>query len=204
MSVIDYLIGTVKYIREKSITLLTNTGIGFSVTVPSIKKLTKDQSVELYGYMHWNSENGPSLFGFQTEFERDLFLLIIDCPKIGPSLAINILSSLSPSEFLQIVSTQNEKALSKLNGIGEKKAEQIIVHLKHKVQKIMLSGTIDHEKQQDFVVWQNVSDVLMSLNYSKQEISNVMMHLVEKYNGQNCPLDQLIRSALSYLATGKI
>jgi len=201
--VIDYLIGTVKNINEKTITLLVN-GLGFQVVVPSPQSCQKDQTLELFVYMHWNQENGPSLFGFQTEIERSIFLLVIDCPKIGPSIGMSILSSMSPSEFLQVISAQNDKALSKINGIGEKKAEQIIVHLKHKVQKLLASGVAIPEKQQDFVLWQNVSDVLVSLNYSRQEVSGAMQYLTEKHMGQNCQLDILIRSALSYLSAGKM
>lgn len=200
---IDYLIGTVKNINEKTITLLVN-GLGFQVVVPSPQSCQKDQTLELFVYMHWNQENGPSLFGFQTEIERSIFLLVIDCPKIGPSIGMSILSSMSPSEFLQVISAQNDKALSKINGIGEKKAEQIIVHLKHKVQKLLASGVAIPEKQQDFVLWQNVSDVLVSLNYSRQEVSGAMQYLTEKHMGQNCQLDILIRSALSYLSAGKM
>lgn len=196
----DYLSGKVKDVREKSVTLLVG-GIGFALNVPNTKNVIKDSTGEFYTYFHWNAENGPSLFGFQTELDRQVFLMIIDCPKIGPSIAISILSSMSAGQFLEIITLQNEKGLSAVNGIGAKKAEQIIVHLKHKVQKFVSTGAFVVEQQESFVHWQNVSDVLMSLNYSKQEIGKAMNHLSEKYTGQNMPLDQLIRSALSYLSS---
>ena len=90
--------------------------------------------------------------------------------------------------------------MSSINGIGPKKAEQLIVQLKHKVTKLLASGEISSHSQQDFTQWQNVNDVLVSLNYSRQEISKVMQFLTEKYSGQNVPLDQLIRSALGFLS----
>lgn len=196
---IDYLIGKIKNVKEKSITLLVN-GLGFQLQIPQTKNLKIDKEGEFYTYMHWNQEKGPSIFGFEKKLERTVFLMIIDCPKIGPGIAIKVLSQLSAGQFLEIVSSQNEKALSKVNGIGAKKAEQIIIHLKHKVSKLISSGEIAPETQEDFTQWQNVNDVLVSLNYSKQEISKTMQTLTEKYAGQNVPLDQLIRSALSYLS----
>ena len=199
---ISYLIGTVKEIKEKSLTLLVN-GFGFNIQTPNTKGISTNKQLELFTYMHWNAENGPSLYGFTQELEKTVFLLIIDCPKIGPGIAINILSQISAGQFLEIVSSHNEEALSKINGIGPKKAEQIIVNLKSKVSKLLASGQIKSDQQQDFVQWQNVNDVLFSLNYSKPEIAKTMQYLTEKYSGQNVALDQLIRAALGYLSGNK-
>jgi holliday junction DNA helicase RuvA len=197
---INYLIGKIQSVGEKNLTLLTN-GLGFEIFTPQIKNFIENKDVKLHIYMHWNQEKGPALYGFETELEKNIFLLIIGCSKIGPSIAMSILSRMTAGEFIQVVSQQDEKALSKINGIGEKKAEQIIVQLKHKVSKLITSGKLQAtDSQQDFTQWQNVNDVLISLNYSKPEITNTMKYLTEKHAGQNVGLDQLIRSALSYLS----
>jgi Holliday junction DNA helicase RuvA len=200
---INYLVGKIKEVKEKSITLLVN-GIGFDLNVAHTKNLQKNKEIELYTYLHWNQEKGPTIFGFQEEIEKTVFLLIIECPKVGPSIAMKILSHINAGEFLEIISSQNDKALSKVNGIGTKKAEQIIVNLKNKVSQLLTSGKLPAQSQQDFTMWQNVSDVLVSLNYSKPEITQAMQHLTQKHSGQNTPLDQLIRSALSFLSGPRI
>ncbi len=200
---IDHVTGKIKEINENIVVLETGP-FGLSLQVPNATKgLIKDSQATLFTYMHWNSENGPSFFGFKTQLERKVFLLIISCSKVGPSIATGVLSTFSASQFLEIITTHDEQKLSTVSGIGQKKAEQIIVHLKHKVQKMLSSGQIALEAQESFVQWQNVSDVLTSLNYSNQEISKTMAYLGEKFKGQNCPLNQLIRSALSFLS-GKI
>ncbi len=200
----NYLVGKVTEITDKTVTLFTN-GFGFQFQIPQIKNLTLNKETKIYTYMHWNQEKGPSFYGFQDESERQIFLMIIDCPKIGPSIALSVLSQMSPGRFIEIITSQNEEALSSINGIGEKKAEQIIMQLKRKVSKLISSGQLNlSEQQQDFTQWQNVSDVLVSLNYSKSEISKAMMYLTEKYSDQNYPLDQLIRSALSFLSSNRI
>ncbi|MFH1462075.1 MAG: Holliday junction branch migration protein RuvA, partial [bacterium] len=174
---------------------------GFEVFAPQIKNFIENKDINLYIHMHWNQEKGPALYGFETELEKNIFLLIIDCPKIGPNIAMSILSQMTAGDFIQIISQQDEKALSKINGIGEKKAEQIIVQLKHKISKLITSGKLQAtDTQQDFTQWQNINDVLISLNYSKPEITNTMKYLTEKHAGQNIALDQLIRSALNYLS----
>lgn len=196
----DLLSGTITAVKDKTITLMVG-GIGFSLHVPNARTLTTDAQAQMHVYFHWNQEHGPSLYGFATELDRRVFLMIIDCPKIGPSIALNILSQLSSAQFLEIVTTNNEAGLSSVNGIGAKKAEQIIVELKHKVQKLLNTGELKIEQQQNFVQWQQLSEVLTSLNYTKQEIGNVTQYLAEKYVGQSYPLDQLIRAALAYLSS---
>lgn len=196
---IDFLSGTIKQVTDKTVTLLVS-GLGFSCNVPQAQKLKTNSKAELYTYLHWNQEKGPSLYGFHTELERTTFLLIIDCPKIGPSIALSILSQIEAPQFLEIITSQNEAALNAINGIGAKKAEQLVMQLKHKVSKLISTGAVQADTQQDFVQWQNVSDVLTSLNYSKQEITGAMKYLGEQYRDQNYSLDQLIRAALGYLS----
>ena len=195
---IDYIIGTVQNIHEKSVTILVN-GLGLRCSIPQPSKLKENEKVELHSYLHWNQEKGPSLYGFSNELERTTFLMIIDCPKIGPGIALTILSQIPAPQFLEIITSQNEKALSAINGIGTKKAEQLITSLKHKVSKLISSGAVVDSVQQDFVQWQNISDVLTSLSYTKQEISGTMQYLTTNFNDQNYPLDHLIRAALTHL-----
>ena len=204
MQMISYLCGKIKDVSEKSITLLVH-DIGFLLYVPKPSGLITNNSAEFFTYLHWNAENGPSFYGFQSELERKVFLMIIECPKIGPSIALSILSQIGSNEFLNIVNSQNEKALSNVNGIGEKKAEQIIVTLKHKVSKLLTSGqiSVSEDQQQNFVQWQNINDVLNSLGYTKQETTQTIQHLSKKYNGENISLDQLIRAALTFLSANK-
>jgi len=197
--VFDNLHGTITAVRDRDVTLTVG-GIGFAVFVPQPTQFITDSTLQMFIHFHWNAENGPSLYGFVTELDRRVFLMIIDCSKIGPTLALNVLSRYSAGQFLEIITTANEAALSEVSGIGSKKAEQIIVELKHKVQKLINTGALAVEQQQGFVQWQQLNEVLLSLNYSKQEIAKVTNHLSEKYSGQNYPLDQLIRAALAYLS----
>lgn len=199
----SYVTGTIKDVQEKSLIIETG-GFGLFLHAPQAQKMKIASAVTLYTHLHWNQENGPSLFGFQTPLDRQVFLMIIDCPKIGPSIALSVLSYLTAGQFLECVTRQDEKQLSKVNGIGPKKAEQLIVQLKHKVQKLVASGSVTAESQESFVHWQQVRDVLDSLNYSKSEVNHALDHLSEKYQGsEQRSLDQLIRSALSFLSLAK-
>jgi Holliday junction DNA helicase RuvA len=196
---IEKISGIVEKVLEKAAIVKVN-GLSFFCHVPRTGQLKEKKGTELYVHLHWNAEKGPTLYGFCEEIERTTFLMIIECPKIGPGIALNILSQISAPQFLEIITSQNEAALNAINGIGAKKAEQLVIQLKHKVSKLISIGAVKADEQQDFVQWQNVSDVLTSLNYSRQEISGAMKFLGEKYRDQNYPLDKLIRAALGYLS----
>ncbi len=195
-----HLSGTITALSSQLIVVDVNS-IGFAVQVPRETSFTLEQKVHLYTHLHWNQEQGPSLFGFATEAERTVFLLLISCSGVGPKLALAVLADLGVSPFLEAVQAGNESALSSVSGIGEKKAEQIIVQLKHKVAKLLASGAAtSFEGAKIDERWHEVSQVLQTLNYSRQEISAAMNYVRETCAGKQEPFDQMMRHALSFLS----
>lgn len=195
---INTLSGTIKDISDNTLTLEAGS-IGFAIQVPQTSLFGIGQPAHLLIHMHWNQENGPALFGFNSSLEKTVFLLITSCSGVGPKLGMAILAQLGASEFLEAVQSANEGALSAVSGIGAKKAEQIIVHLKHKVAKLVESG-ISLGGSATLEQRHNISQVLKSLNYSRQEISAAMNYLNDSYPSNSVAFDQLMRHALSFLA----
>jgi len=179
--------------------VITHGAVGFEIFCPQAKSLALQQNITLFIYMHWNAEQGPSLFGFQQAVEKDLFLMIISCSGIGPKLALTILESTAPSDFLQIICEENIKALSSIKGVGAKKAEQLIVQLKDKAHKLINEHPI---AQNNTVIgaWVDLQQTLNSLNYSPTEIKQTTAILKQQTAGQSVPFDLLLRKALTLLA----
>lgn len=196
----DFIKGLVVKIDQHIITLATN-GIGFGVQVPRPELFEKDKEATLQIYMHWNTEQGPSLFGFATELEKKVFLLITSCSGIGPKIGIAALAQLTPADFLTAVQEGNAKALSAVSGIGPKKAEQMVMQLRDKVAKLVEGGISDTlESATALADWRQVTQVLQSLNYSRSEIEAALAHLRKEYSGATPSFDELIRRSLSFLA----
>ena len=73
------------------------------------------------------------LYGFATEEERDLFLLLIGVQAVGPKMALAVLSGGPPREVLGAVAAGDTARLQAAPGIGKRTAERIVVELKEKV-----------------------------------------------------------------------
>ncbi|MFC1845632.1 Holliday junction branch migration protein RuvA [Candidatus Dependentiae bacterium] len=198
---IDRISGTVQSVWETSITVDVG-NIGLLLQVPNPSCFEVGQKVDLFAHMHWNQEQGPTLFGFETELQKRVFLLVISCSGIGPKIGLAVLRDLGPEQFLEAVQMNEDRVLSKVGGLGPKKVEQMIVQLKRKVEKLIKSG-VELKGATKFTDWQNVSDALVSLNYSRNEISRAMKFLTENHAKSNLPFDGLIRHALSFLAKNR-
>jgi holliday junction DNA helicase RuvA len=78
-------------------------------------------------------DDGMHLYGFATEEERDLFLMLIGVQSVGPKVALAVLSGGPPRELLSAVAAGDTARLQAVPGIGKRTAERIVVELREKV-----------------------------------------------------------------------
>lgn len=111
-------------------------GVGYEVVIPlsSFDRLpAPGGEVHLLTHLVVR-EDAHLLYGFMTAAERDLFRLLIgNVSGIGPKIALNVLSGMNPTAFRGAVATADVKALSRINGVGRKTAERIVVELKDRI-----------------------------------------------------------------------
>jgi Holliday junction DNA helicase RuvA len=112
-------------------------GVGYEVLVPlsTFDRLhaAEGLSVDLRTHLHIR-ETAHTLYGFASEEERDVFLLLIDrVSGIGPAIAMAVLSGMPVPQFKSGVVQGDVAALSRIKGVGKKTAERIILELKDKV-----------------------------------------------------------------------
>jgi len=197
---INFLHGTIRETKEQGIVLDIGP-MGFDIQVANSAVFKTGDTVDLFTHLHWNQEHGPSIFGFQSEIDKQVFQLIISCSGMGPKVALAVLHQLGAATFIQTIQTGNEEILSKVSGIGPKKAEQMIVHLRQKVKKMLSGGiTIDSTSIQAGQQLNDVINALESLNYSRPEINKAMKYLSEECAYTTLPFEQLVRKALSLLS----
>jgi Holliday junction DNA helicase RuvA len=197
MVMIYALCGVVQSKKKQAIALAIGPVV-VDIAVADESCFAIDQTYKIFTYLHWNQEQGPALFGFQEERDRAIFLLVISCSGIGPRLGLAILADLGSWQFIQAVHKGDERILSKVNGIGIKKAEQIMMHLKHKISEFLVSGM--NEVVESHIDWHTISDALRALNYSRGEISAAIAFVRDKNQGDAPSFDQILRQALSFLS----
>jgi holliday junction DNA helicase RuvA len=78
-------------------------------------------------------EDAITLFGFSTQEEKDLFLLLITVSGIGPKLALTILSGIGVRELCQAIQARDHTRLTALPGVGKKTAQRLCMELGEKV-----------------------------------------------------------------------
>ena len=112
-------------------------GVGYEVFIPlsTFDRLhaAEGLEVDLRTHLHF-SQLAQKLFGFASEEERDVFLLLIDrVSGVGPTMAVSVLSGMNVNDFKKCVVAGDVAGLSRLKGVGKKTAERIVLELKDKV-----------------------------------------------------------------------
>src|SRR6185312_13148672 len=110
-------------------------GVGYRLAV-STETLRHTPAVGKSATLHTHlivRDDALLLYGFASEAERDLFLLLIGVQSVGPKVALAVLSGGAPRELLAAVAAGDTARLQAVPGVGKRTAERIVVELREKV-----------------------------------------------------------------------
>ncbi len=112
-------------------------------------------------------DDALSLYGFATEDERDLFLMLLSVQSVGPKVALEVLSGGSARDLIRAIAAGDSARFQAVRGVGKRTAERIIVELREKVgvslPEVMTASVITDDPQ---VI---AREGLIGLGYSAQE-----------------------------------
>ncbi len=117
-------------------------------------------------------DDALALFGFATEAERDLFLMLIGVQSVGPKMALAVLSGGSPRDLLSAVAAGDTAQLQSLPGIGKRTAERIVVELRERVGAAADDDPITITRGDDPRLL--ARDALVGLGFSPQEAGELL------------------------------
>jgi holliday junction DNA helicase RuvA len=142
-------------------------------------------------------EDALLLYGFLDKEERALFRALIKVNGVGPKLAIAILSSITPNEFIQCIKQENSTLLTKLPGIGKKTAERLVVEMRDSIKQFTEQSSDTLYKPLNLIRGQDEAiSALEALGYKPQEA----LKAVNKIDDGSKTCEQLIREALQVLS----
>lgn len=115
--------------------VLEAAGVGYELFAgrKTLDKLILGEEAKLYAHLHL-AEGVQALYGFYTEEEREMFRRLIGVTRVGPKLAVSVLSVMEPSDVIAAVITDNPAAFDPVQGMGRKTAQRVILELKEQVK----------------------------------------------------------------------
>lgn len=148
----------------------------------------------LYTYVHY-TEKTVDIYGFLTTEERECFLLLLPVSGVGPKLCLSFLSSISPIEIIEAISSKNTKILTKASGVSEKLALRVVTELEKKAKKLLLSFgprnlTDKNSKLNNIEIFKAV-EALVALGYQKDKAYEVAKSFKNKM-----PVEEIIKYSL--------
>ena len=198
---IDYIKGELSELTP-AMAVVEAAGVGYAMNISlnCYSAIQGKKDVKLYVYESIR-EDAHVLFGFASKKEREMFLLLITVSGVGPNTARMVLSSMSPAELCNSISTGNERMIKTIKGIGLKTAQRIIVDLRDKIvtlgitQEIPAGGSM--ENPVDNKVKEEAVSALTMLGFSPAPSQKVVMQILK--DNPTAAVEQVIKMALKMI-----
>jgi len=174
-------------------------GVGYDVRVPThLYDLlpNEGEKCKVYVHTHFREEDGTSLYGFMTLQDREFFKLLMTVSGVGPKVALSIMSSITASDLSEAIVTEDTHALTRVNGIGKKTAQRLILELKDKVAEMTLESHA--RRPSSDTVSEDAASALVALGYSRQAAAAAVSKARESTPG-HLQVEELIKISLRYL-----
>ena len=196
---IAHLKGQLTY-KSPEYTIVDVNGVGYQVFTPlstyyALPNPGQTVSLRIHTRVR---EDELKLFGFLTEEEQTIFQKLITINKVGPKLALGILSGMSPADLLSAVMNNDTARLSTIPGVGKKTAERLTLEMKDKLADLALE--LDHrpETTPKEGFYDDALSALCNLGYKKPEAERALKTIYNQ-NGKDAGLEDLIKESLNIL-----
>lgn len=203
----------IEYIRGEltdltpAVAVVEAAGVGYALNI-SLNTFTAIQNkkeVKLFvaeALVTGGRDDSYTLYGFATREERTLYELLISVSGVGANTARMILSSLTPAELSEAITTGNERLLKGVKGIGLRTAQRIIVDLRDKVASLDLvpeqpglpltpAAQINKEVRDEAV------GALTMLGFSPAPSAKVVTEILKQQ--PDLPVEQVVKLALKQI-----
>ena len=189
----DYISGKIAAVGESRVVIDCG-GVGFALTASAFTcaDCSRKTDVKMPVYLAVR-EDALELFGFGSERERELFLMLIDVSGVGPKLAVAVLGGMPQDRLVAAIASADVAALSSIKGVGKKTAERIALELKSKIADVFgAEAAIIGSSQTAPIPDENAVLALISLGYERKEAEAAVRKVIKP----DMTTEQLIRAVL--------
>jgi Holliday junction DNA helicase RuvA len=183
--------GEIAQIEENALILEVG-GVGLRVFAPAPLRgrARVGEVVMLYTHLVVR-EDALTLYGFETQAERELFNILLGVDGVGPKVALSVLSTMTIDSIQRAVFADEADILSRVPGVGKKTAQKMALHLKDKLKPMDALATVAAMTDRD----SEVLAALTALGYSVIEAQTAIQSLPK-----DAPEDteERLRLALQY------
>ena len=171
-------------------------GVGYFVNISlnTFSQLPDNENIFLLTYLQVK-EDSHQLFGFINSNERDIFKLLISVSGIGTNTARTMLSSLTPKQIRDGISSENVALIQSVKGIGLKTAQRVIIELRDKILKVYgfdeTISDLNNTKKDEAL------SALEVLGFSKKQSDRVVVNILK--NIPDASVELIIKEALKNL-----
>ncbi len=186
--------------------VITVQGVGYHVFIALSTYFTLpdlNAPVQVFVSTHWRNDT-IQLFGFATMEEKQAFSLLTSITGVGPKLALSALSTLPVPNLCAAIESDDTETLASIPGVGKKSASRIILELKDKTNRIMISDAqkpLSSSIKPTNFLQEEASSALINLGYRALEVKKAINLAIDKI-GETYELEDLIRTTLKELAKG--
>lgn len=174
-------------------------GVGYELTIPLSSYYVLPEPGESVSLRVHTSlkDDSIKLYGFLTDDEKTLFLMLISVNGVGPKLACNILSGISVGDFIDSVASEELLALTRVPGLGKKTAERLILELKDKI-KLMKAETIggDEATTLEGMLSTDVVSALLNLGYKRPAATDAVKKVLKE--NDSIGFEELLKKTLRF------
>lgn len=199
---IGYIKGTLHSYTDTLCIVETVGGVGYEIHVHSrtLHSLTiAKEEVALY-IVTVVREDAMLLFGFITQEEKQMFIILTSISKVGAKTALAIVDMYSVQDIYTIVAQNDVIRLSSVSGIGKKTAEHIVLELQYKLRNAssMNSISIKSNDMECDSVYREAKEALLSLGYEEWQIHTILNEAL--VSNPTIEVSSLVRKALQSLS----
>ncbi len=183
--------GEISQIEENALIVEVG-GVGMRVFVPAPMRTNAKAGEVMFMFTHLVvREDALTLYGFESQADRDLFNILLGVDGVGPKVALSVLSTLNLDTIQRSIFADESELLSKVPGVGKKTAQKMALHLKDKLKPTdalaKLAAMADYDSE--------VLAALTSLGYSVVEAQAAIQSLPKDAPKE---VEERLRVALGY------